>query len=46
LFYFAAIPRLCVLGAAVFLALNAGRFVPKREPRFMAPMSGEPSTAL
>ena len=45
LFYFAAIPMLCVLGAAVFLAFNASGFVPKREPRFMAPMSGEPSTA-
>jgi len=31
-------------GAAVFLALNAGGFVLKREPRFMAPMTGEPST--
>jgi MFS transporter, AAHS family, 4-hydroxybenzoate transporter len=42
LFYFAAIPMLCVLGAAVFLAFNAGGFVLKREPRLMTPMTGEP----
>jgi MFS family permease len=41
LFYFAAIPMLCVLGAAVFLAFHAGGFVLKREPRFAAPMTGQ-----
>jgi AAHS family 4-hydroxybenzoate transporter-like MFS transporter len=45
LFFFAAIPMLCVLGAAVFLAFNAGGFVPKREPRLVTPMTGEPSAA-
>jgi hypothetical protein len=29
----------------VFLAFHAGGFVLKREPRFMTPMTGEPSTA-
>ncbi|MBV8513146.1 MAG: hypothetical protein JO289_23520 [Xanthobacteraceae bacterium] len=29
LFYFAALPMLCVLGSAVFLSRNAGGFVPK-----------------
>jgi AAHS family 4-hydroxybenzoate transporter-like MFS transporter len=45
LFYFAAIPMLCVVGAAVFLARNASGFIIKREPRLMTPMKEQPSTA-